>query len=507
MPTTITSAGRKVRAGAVPSSGRPKSARMVLQGRSGAIIQRHLLRSFVRVTVLFSADLLALVFLRAIIGMVRAGGLHVHAITNFVSAHFPLGYLGGWQFAVALPAGLLIAGTYGRGDSRKDPARVLKGVLLATSLALWQSAWNLEIGTVALQFAATVAAIWSILLVGRLILDYGASKFFPRTVRAGRAVFVGDPSDGAVARLADKILDGERTRCCGWVSSDPDKVAADYLGAPSEIWRILRDTRADIVVLCSNLTAEEFSSVVEAARVAGCRILSLPRYEGVPRVNPKLLWHRGLPLIELTVPSTKGHQLIVKRGIDIVGALSGLVLLAPLFVLTGLAVQLSSQGPIFYKQWRIGKAGKRFQIIKFRTMVVGAETQLEDLKSSSLYSDDRLFKVIEDPRVTRVGQWLRRWSIDELPQLLNVLLGDMSLVGTRPPLPSEVECYDDDHFCRFDMKPGMTGPWQVSGRNTITNFEDVVRLESEYVRNWSILEDFKILGKTVPVVLRKDGAH
>ena len=140
-------------------------------------------------------------------------------------------------------------------------------------------------------------------------------------------------------------------------------------------------------------------------------------------------------------------------------------------------------------------------------MCVNAEDRKGELRNSSIYEDRRLFKVINDPRVTRVGAFLRKTSLDELPQLFNVLVGQMSLVGPRPPLPSEVALYEQHHFCRFDVKPGMTGPWQVSGRNRITDFEEVVRLERQYIRNWSVAADLKILLRTVPVVLRGVGAH
>jgi lipopolysaccharide/colanic/teichoic acid biosynthesis glycosyltransferase len=140
-------------------------------------------------------------------------------------------------------------------------------------------------------------------------------------------------------------------------------------------------------------------------------------------------------------------------------------------------------------------------------MVVEAEEQLEELRGRSLYPDSRLFKVTKDPRVTRLGRWLRRSSLDELPQLFNVLRGEMSLVGPRPPLPSEVLKYEARHYCRFDVKPGITGPWQVGGRNQITDFEGVIRLEREYIREWSVALDLKILLRTIPAVLRMEGAH
>ena len=196
-----------------------------------------------------------------------------------------------------------------------------------------------------------------------------------------------------------------------------------------------------------------------------------------------------------------------KRGFDLAVALTGLVALSPLILAVALAIKLSSPGPIFFRQRRCGRHGREFGMVKFRTMVNGAEKRRDELLSSSLYSDPRLFKMPRDPRITRLGRWLRRTSIDELPQLVNVLRGQMSLVGPRPPLPSEVALYEEHHYARFDVKPGITGPWQVAGRNQITDFERVVALETHYIREWSLLNDLSILLRTVWVVAQMRGAH
>jgi lipopolysaccharide/colanic/teichoic acid biosynthesis glycosyltransferase len=154
----------------------------------------------------------------------------------------------------------------------------------------------------------------------------------------------------------------------------------------------------------------------------------------------------------------------------------------------------------------VGLGGRLFKITKFRSMVHDAEALREDLATRSLYNDLRLFKIKNDPRVTRLGAFLRRSSLDELPQLWNVLSGDMSLVGPRPPLPAEVELYEEHHYTRFDVKPGITGPWQVNGRNLITDFEEVIRLEIDYIREWTLWKDLGILLKTIPAVLYMRGA-
>jgi lipopolysaccharide/colanic/teichoic acid biosynthesis glycosyltransferase len=175
-------------------------------------------------------------------------------------------------------------------------------------------------------------------------------------------------------------------------------------------------------------------------------------------------------------------------------------------VALAIAVRATSRGPAVFAQERVGQGGRRFRMYKFRSMVHDAEARRVDLVGQSLYCDERLFKIPSDPRITPLGAFLRRSSLDELPQLWNVLRGEMSLVGPRPPLPCEVALYEDHHYHRLDMKPGITGPWQVGGRNRITDFEEVVRLEQSYIRHWSIWKDVAILARTIPAVVRFDGA-
>jgi lipopolysaccharide/colanic/teichoic acid biosynthesis glycosyltransferase len=198
--------------------------------------------------------------------------------------------------------------------------------------------------------------------------------------------------------------------------------------------------------------------------------------------------------------------LAVKRATDLIGAALGLIVVSPICAVIAALVKLESPGPVFFAQERVGRGGRRFRIIKFRTMMDGAEQRRDELLRRSLYPDPRLFKVQDDPRITPLGRWLRRTSLDELPQLINVLRGEMSLVGPRPPLPSEVALYAEHHYARFDVKPGMTGPWQVAGRNELTDFEHVMALESNYIRNWSFWQDAKLMFRTFPAVLRQRGA-
>jgi len=199
-----------------------------------------------------------------------------------------------------------------------------------------------------------------------------------------------------------------------------------------------------------------------------------------------------------THPSVKSP---VKRLIDIVGSIVGLGITGVLFVPIAVAIKIDSPGPIFFKQTRCGWLGRRFKLWKFRSMCNDAE-RLRHMVANQ--ASGAFFKNENDPRITRVGRFLRRTSLDELPQFWNVLRGEMSLVGTRPPTPNEVEIYEIPEWQRLDVKPGMTGEWQVNGRSHVKNFEDVIRLDLKYQQNWSLAYDMKLILKTIFVLFRKD---
>ncbi|MEV4704185.1 sugar transferase [Actinoplanes sp. NPDC049316] len=213
----------------------------------------------------------------------------------------------------------------------------------------------------------------------------------------------------------------------------------------------------------------------------------------------------GLPMLHVEHPRLHGGARVVKDLFDRLGALILLVVFGPVLLTVALCVRLTSRGPVLFRQVRVGRDGSEFRIFKFRSMYVDAEARLAELRHLNEH-DGVLFKIRDDPRVTPVGRWLRRLSLDELPQLLNVLLGQMSLVGPRPPLPSEVAAYADDVRRRLAVKPGMTGLWQVSGRSDLP-WEEAVRLDLRYVENWSLSLDLMILLRTMTAVLRSSGAY
>ena len=213
----------------------------------------------------------------------------------------------------------------------------------------------------------------------------------------------------------------------------------------------------------------------------------------------------NIPLLGFLEDSLQGWPRWIKRFIDLVGSSLGLVVLAPFFAVIAVMIKLTSKGPVFFTQTRLGKNGKPFVVYKFRTMKVGAEFEKEKLQHLN-EARGPLFKIREDPRLTKIGGFLRRSSIDELPQLFNVLLGQMSLVGPRPPLPHEFEKYELWQRKRLQATPGITGLWQVRGRSLLP-FEEMVKLDIYYLENWSLWLDIKILLKTVWAVVTGRGAY
>lgn len=213
----------------------------------------------------------------------------------------------------------------------------------------------------------------------------------------------------------------------------------------------------------------------------------------------------GLPMVQIKIPSYEGGHYFLKRGLDITVATCALVMIALAMPFIAIAIKLDSRGPVFFSQSRVGKDGERFRMFKFRSMTQDAEQHLVDLQHHNEGSGS-LFKMRNDPRVTNVGRWIRKLSIDELPQFWNVLRGDMSVVGPRPPLPAEVTSYDGEVVRRLYVKPGITGPWQVGGRSDLS-WEESVRLDLSYVENWSVMNDLQLIWRTARVALHGAGAY
>jgi exopolysaccharide biosynthesis polyprenyl glycosylphosphotransferase len=298
-------------------------------------------------------------------------------------------------------------------------------------------------------------------------------------------------------------------RVVGYVPTQDDFVPLDGLPVYGDITRLgesIEESGADCVFVASTaMTPNWMAEVTRAVRGRPVDVRVSANVSGI--MTSRLMVQQMGTLVTLSLKPVRltGAQALAKRSLDVVLASIAFVLTLPLWGLIALAVRLDTRGPVLYRQERIGKDGRAFSILKFRTMVVGAEAMLEELKELN-EATGPLFKLRKDPRVTRVGAWLRNWSLDELPQLLNVLKGEMSLVGPRPPLPDEVVRYEDWHHDRLVVRPGITGLWQVRGRSQLP-FDDYVRLDLYYIENWSVAYDLFILFKTIPAILLRKGAY
>ncbi len=227
---------------------------------------------------------------------------------------------------------------------------------------------------------------------------------------------------------------------------------------------------------------------------------------GTPHIQKELETVAGIPFVTLSEAHHSFDMMVIKRIMDIVGSIIGIIISIPVIALVAIPLKLESPGPLFFKQIRVGLNGREFRIYKLRSMYKDAEQRKKELMARNKMSG-QMFKVDNDPRITHVGRFIRRTSIDELPQFLNVLIGDMSLVGTRPPTKDEYKRYESRHLRRLSMKPGITGLWQISGRSNIRDFEKVVEYDTRYIDNWSIWLDIRILLKTVQVVITGRGAE
>lgn len=477
--------------------------------RSAAALRRHMLRDVIRLSILLAGDALAIALVR-IAGEVVSARLTPawrHAIATWVPI---AAFRDGWQLPVALVVGLVLCGTYGRGDRRRSRARILCAVAAAGALVLWSAMWTSGVLVSARHFVGLVVIVGTALVLERLLVDWLVIRVNWAGRVAERVIFVGDYRGRDAATLFAALVRQGRMDPIGWSTLGLKRDEQATIPATADAFAAsLLLANADTVVLCGELADGVYSAVTEGAAVAGCRVLAVSRYRGVGLVKPALVWERGLPFFEIAVPALRAQQLILKRALDIVLSTLGLVITAPLAAMIAVAIKLDSRGPSLFVQKRIGRDGRAFRVFKFRTMVHGAPDQMhrdwvqQQVRPGSA-TPRGSYKLGRDPRVTRVGRFLRRTSLDELPQLLNVLRGEMSLVGPRPPLAYEVEAYEPWQFERLRATPGITGLWQVSGRSRLP-YHRMCELDVEYVKRWSIWLDLKILMKTIPVVVLNSG--
>jgi exopolysaccharide biosynthesis polyprenyl glycosylphosphotransferase len=298
-------------------------------------------------------------------------------------------------------------------------------------------------------------------------------------------------------------------RFMGFVSLEAEKdtenaANAQVIGNIRNCVAIARSLFVDEIYFSTPADKETVISVVEDARAIGIDVRVVPDlYDGLAW-NAPVEFIGQFPTIPLHRRDFPRGAFLLKRLLDISLSLLAITVLSPFLLLIALLIRMDSKGPVFYRSARIGRKGRTFTCLKFRTMVAGAENLQQDLAHRN-ERDGILFKISNDPRITKVGAWLRKYSLDELPQFLNVLLGDMSLVGPRPPIASEVEKYDLAHLRRLDVLPGMTGLWQVEARQD-PSFDSYISLDTAYVENWNLMLDLRILARTIGVVLAGTGS-
>lgn len=453
--------------------------------------------------------------------VVRVASLHALDAAMVAASVFAASWLSGAvQGTRPTPAliafvlvGLNVRSAYRAGRARRDSQRLVTGTLIGTGIALIPSTLSPELNLPFEFYTYFALATSMALIIERQLVDAVVHQAYVRGIGLRRAVVVtrSDEARDVVAGLAP--LSSERVArrlddhfVVGYITPDDDR-DPESLGSVDRLDDILEAHDVSELVVATTLREATLSDIAETCFERGVRILViqpaahiLDGWAELTRVGRWPAYHLHPARLELPA-------LVLKRATDLVLATLGIVVAAPLMLLIAASIKLESRGPVFFRQRRVGLGGREFMMWKFRSMLHEAESRQGEIAHLNPYSDGRLFKLQGDPRITRVGRVLRRFSCDELPQLLNILAGDMSLVGPRPPLLSEVRSYEARHFVRLSVVPGLTGPWQVNGRNLITDFEEVVQLERSYIENWSLRSDLEIILRTLGVVLSGRGAY
>ena len=367
-------------------------------------------------------------------------------------------------------------------------------------------------GSVAILFLAGNFAVQLCLmsfsrLVIKLLADYDKTMGSTETM-AQKAIIVGTGDNGK--KVADMVMNSPEldTRLVGFLDYSRQGYwryrDVPLIGHPDSLDRIAGTTQIDAIFWAVQPDDVQYSwKLMETAEKMGIRIFVMPNLytPRVARVSPAYI--NGQPAMVYRSEPESHLPLLVKAVMDKIGAMFGVLMSAPVMLFAALAIKLDSRGPVFFKQTRLGLNGKPFKMLKFRTMCSDAEVKKRSLLEKNEMSGP-VFKIKEDPRVTKVGRYLRKFSVDELPQFFNVLFGQMSLVGPRPPLPAEVARFEPWQHRKLSVRPGLTCLWQVNGRNSI-DFEEWMLLDLHYIDNWSLWMDAKILAKTIPTVLKGSG--
>lgn len=388
------------------------------------------------------------------------------------------------------------------------------GLLFVAVVAFLSYAFKLEASRGFVLFAVPVLVLGTVL--GRWLLRQNIARARRRGEKLQDTVVVGRAD--TVAEMVKQIRRDPETiglkvvaACVSDLDSPalnaPEMQGIKVIGTPYETLSAVDELGADVVAVSSHpdLAGHALRRLGWSLEQRGVDLLVSP---GIVEVaGPRLSMRRaeGLPMLHVERPFTSGVRYRAKAFFDRFVGLGILLVLSPVLLVIAALIKLDDRGPVFFRQPRVGEGGRMFTMIKFRSMCVDAEVKLAELAAAH-DGNETLFKMRKDPRITRVGGALRKYSLDELPQIFNVVMGQMSLVGPRPPLKSEVDTYEDDAMRRLRVRPGMTGLWQVSGRSDLS-WEDSVRLDLWYVDNWSLALDAQILVRTVKAVLAGTGAY
>jgi exopolysaccharide biosynthesis polyprenyl glycosylphosphotransferase len=433
--------------------------------------------------------------------------------------------------AVGLLFGLAVAAYLVRGGLFVEDVLLFGPILLAVWIAIFAAHDLYDRAHKRRKAGGLLAAIFwgaGLLTFGSIVYPQANFKL-PETLLAGTLVFLVCGGfrflyEGAIDRVysrglgrAPAVLVGEersRSRVRKTLETVPSayqcvgEVDLDDGGLDLGLLRITLDgTGARNVILAGaeHLEDDELLELLHSMRLRKVQIKVLPGTITLMGAKPVLFEDAGLPLLEVDYPQLDNAQRALKRLLDVAGSSFGLLVFSPLLLTVAVLIKLTSPGPVFFKQKRVGADGEVFLCYKFRSMYQDAERRQAELEAKN-EADGAIFKMKDDPRVTRVGKFVRRWSIDELPQLINVLLGEMSLVGPRPLPVRDFEKMTEQHKMRLAAIPGVSGYWQISGRSDLS-FEDMVRLDLYYIENWSLWLDVAIILKTVHAVLRHEGAY
>lgn len=422
------------------------------------------------------------------------------------------GVLLGWEASLPLIAfmllGLNLRGSYRAGDARRDGYRLATGVFIG---ALLPSVLPPPVGQPPLFILLFAMGSMAGLIVERRLVDAVVHQAYARGFGLRRALLVGRRSE--VEELLQRIVPEDADRpaedqvIVGYVS--PDRQDSGSLATLAELEAVLDAEHVSELLVATSLPSDALSQLVDICFERGVRLLVVPSFVTAMQGNgwTELTRIGRWPAYHVHPARLELPALLLKRATDLAFSVLALVVAIPLMLLIGACIKIESRGPVFFRQRRVGLGGREFLMWKFRSMRHEAESRREDIAHLNAYGDHRLFKMRGDPRITRVGRILRRFSLDELPQVFNILAGQMSFVGPRPPLPAEVHHYEPHHFIRLSVVPGLTGPWQVNGRNLITDFEEVVRLERNYIEHWSLRSDIEIMLRTFGVVIEGKGAY